>query len=195
MAEGPVLGIGGLFNLEDSLDTTIFMVLALVGLALLVGSYVLGGAMDAAGDLGADIGGGDLAGDVVNLHTLSAFLTGFGSLGWLLSGYWGVPPILSALGGLAGGVPMAGLVIWIGTMLQRQSGSSNFSLEDLVGTEAVVTLRMAPGSVGYVEYARGGGTYRAIARPAHGEEIPIGTLVTVTRVVGNELLVTPRGDD
>lgn len=182
-----------LFDLRDSLDTTIFMVMALIGFAILVGSYVVSGTLDAAGDLGADIGGGEFADGVVNLHTISAFLAGFGSLGWLLSGYFGVDPMISAIGGVAGGVPLAGMVVWIGTLMQKQAGSSNYRLEDLIGTEAVVTLAMGPGAVGYVQYAKGGSTHRTIARPARDEVISIGTIVEITRVIGSELIVEPRG--
>ena len=183
------LDIGDLFNVERSLDTTVFILLAVVGFGVLIVSYVLGEVTDVAGDLGADIGDGDFADGLVNVHTVSAFLAGFGALGWLLSGYWGVDPLLSALGGLLGGIPLAGVVLLMGRALAGQAGSSNFTLTDLVGSEAVVTLRIAPGSVGYVEYHHAGGRHRAVARSDSEAVIPEGAIVQIKRVVGGEMLV------
>jgi len=156
---------------------------------VLVVSYIFGEVADVAGDFGADIGDGDFADGLINVHTVSAFLAGFGALGWLLSGYWGVDPLLSALGGLLGGIPLAGAVLLMGRALHKQAGSSNFSLADLVGSEAVVTLRIAPGSVGYVEYRHAGGRHRAVARSDSDAVIPEGAIVQIKRVVGGEMLV------
>jgi len=165
------------------------MLLAIVGFGVLVASYVFGEVADVAGDLGADFGDGHIADGLINFHTVSAFLAGFGALGWLLSGYWDVDPLLSAFGGLLGGVPLAGAVLVMARALQSQAGSSNFTLTDLVGSEAVVTLRIAPGSVGYIEYRHAGGRHRAVARSEGDSVIPEGTIVQIKRVVGGEMLV------
>src|SRR5690606_11962171 len=75
---GPALDLGDLFNVERNLDTTIFMLLAIVGFGVLVVSYIVGEVVDVAGDLGADIGGDGHFGDgLLNIHTISAFLAGF----------------------------------------------------------------------------------------------------------------------
>ncbi|MPZ98370.1 MAG: hypothetical protein GEU80_03360 [Dehalococcoidia bacterium] len=188
---GPALDLGDLFNVERNLDTTIFMLLAIVGFGVLIVSYVFGEVVDVAGDLGADIAGdGDFGDGLLNIHTISAFLAGFGAIGWLFSGYWGVDPLVSAFGGMLGGLPLAGSVVFMGRMLQRQAGSTNFGLDELVGTEAIVTLRIAPGSVGYIEYRRAGGRHRAVARSTRQTVIPEGTVVRIERVVGGEVIVT-----
>jgi hypothetical protein len=186
--KGTRLDIGDFFNVERSLDTTVFILLAVVGFGVLVVSYIVGEVADVAGDFGD----GDFADGVINTHTVSAFLAGFGALGWLLSGYWGVDPLLSALGGLLGGIPLAGSVLLMGRALAGQAGSSNFVLTDLVGSEAVVTLRIAPGSVGYVEYRHAGGRHRSVARSEAATVIPEGAIVQITRIVGGEMLVATR---
>ena len=187
--KGRGLEIGGFFDVERSLDTTVFILLAVVGFGVLIVSYVFGEVADVAGDLGADIGDGDFADGLVNIHTISAFLAGFGAIGWLLSGYWDVDPLLAALGGLLGGIPLAGAVVLMGRAMASQAGSSNFTLTDLVGSEAIVTLRIAPGSVGYVEYRHAGSRHRAVARSDSEAAIPEGAIVQIKRVVGGEMLV------
>jgi hypothetical protein len=167
------------------------MLLALIGFGTLIASYLLGEVLDFAGEL-SDFGDEGVTDGVVNLYTVSAFVSGFGAVGWLLSGYWGVDPLLSSVGGISGGIPLAALVVVLGRALARQAGSTNFTLDQLVGSDAVVTLRIAPGSVGYIEYRQAGGRHRAVARSNDGALIPEGTIVRVERVVGGDVMVTAR---
>jgi hypothetical protein len=178
------LGIG--IDLGQRTDTVIFITIALVAVLVLVLSFVVGEVIDLASDVDIDGADGHL-----NVQTIAAFLAGFGSVGWLLSGYFDVPALVAAAGGVLGGLPMALLVAAMTRFFMKQAVSTNFSLADLVGDHVRVTLAIPATGVGRIQFERAGGTHTAAARSANQQPITVGQLVTVQSVVAGECIVLP----
>jgi hypothetical protein len=172
-------------DIGQQADTFIFMLIALLAAAMLIVTFLLGEAFEFFGDaVDIDDGGG-----IFNMQTMAAFLAGFGAIAWLLSGYFDVPSLVAALGGVAGGIPMAGMVVVLTRTFMRQSISTSFSLSELVGERALVTLAIPPRGVGRIQYERGGATHTATARSTVTERIEQGTVVTIDSVVAGEVVV------
>lgn len=176
-----------LFDIPGRIDALVFMVIALAAAALLVGSLVFGEAFGVAEDLGVDIGD---TGGAVNLQTVAAFLAGFGAVAWLLAAYFDVPSLFAALGGLAGGLPLAAAIVFMTRMFMRQAVTSGFALTDLVGNDALVVLAIPETGVGRIQFERGGGSHTVTARSAAGG-IPRGAIVRIRSVVAGECIVAP----
>ena len=175
-------------NLAQRADTVVFVIIAVAAAAVLLISFLLGEVFGAASEIG-DFD--DPSGGLLNIQTVSAFLAGFGATGWLLSGYFDVPSLAAAAGGIVGGMPMAGVVVLLTRTFLKQQISTSFTLEDLVGQQAIVTLAVAPNGVGRVQYSSAGGTHTASARSSVDTTIAAGQLVTIRRVVAGTLLVEP----
>jgi hypothetical protein len=176
-------------DVGQEVDTIVFMVIAIVAAALLIVTFVLGEAFEFFGDaLDIDDGGG-----VFNMQSIAAFLAGFGSVAWLLSGYFNVPSLVAAAGGVAAGIPMAGAVALMTKAFLKQSVSSGFNLTDLVGENVLVTLTIPERGVGRVQFARSGGTHTATARSAGNVRIQQGTVVKIESVVAGEVVVRGEG--
>ena len=172
-------------DIGQETDTVIFMVIAIIAAALLIVTFLLGEAFEFFGDaIDIDDGGG-----IFNMQSIAAFLAGFGSIAWLLSGYFDVPSLVAALGGVAAGIPMAGSVVLLTRTFMRQSASSGFNLSDLVGENVLVTLTIPERGVGRVQFARSGGTHTASARSAGNVRIQQGSIVMVESVISGEVLV------
>jgi hypothetical protein len=172
-------------DLGQEVDTVVFMAIAIVAAALLIVTFVLGEAFEFFGDaIDLDDGGG-----IVNMQSIAAFLAGFGAIAWLLSGYFDVPSLLAAVGGLLGGVPMMGAVVLMTRTFMKQSASSGFMLGDLVGERALVTLSIPERGVGRIQFERSGGTHTAGARSAANVRIEQGTVVTIESVLAGECVV------
>lgn len=175
-------------DIGQEADTVIFMVIAIVAAALLIITFLLGEAFEFFGDaIDIDDGGG-----IFNMQSIAAFLAGFGSVAWLLSGYFDVPSLVAAGGGVLAGIPMAGSVALLTRTFMRQAASSGFSLSDLVNEDVLVTLTIPERGVGRVQFARSGGTHTASARSAGNVRIPQGSVATVQSVVAGEVLVQAK---
>jgi hypothetical protein len=107
---------------------------------------------------------------------------------WLLAAYFNVPSLLAAVGGLAGGLPMAIAIALLTRFFMRQSVSSGFALSDIVGNDAVVVLAIPDSGVGRIQFERAGGSHTVAARSASGG-IPRGSVVRVRSVVAGECIV------
>ncbi|MGE3960500.1 MAG: hypothetical protein AB7F65_02310 [Dehalococcoidia bacterium] len=173
-------------DLAQRADTIVFALIALLAAVILVVTYLVGEVFDVASDIGNFE---DPSAGLLNVQTVSAFLAGFGATGWLLAGYFDVPSLAAAGGGIAGGLPMGGVVFWMTRQFVKNEVSTSFTLDDLVGVEAIVTLAVPASGAGRVQFSRAGGTHTAVARSASGEPIREGQVVVVRRVVGGTLLV------
>jgi membrane protein implicated in regulation of membrane protease activity len=160
-------------------DTFIFAAVAILAVLILLLTFIVDGILD-IWDIGVDD---------FNIQTIAAFFAGFGATGWLLSAYFGVPPLLSALSGLGGGLVLALIVVLTVRRLQSASNSAGFSIQEVVGQEGVVTLRIPPTGIGQIQYRMSGAVHTASARSQDNQEIPIGRRVRVLGIVGGELLV------
>ena len=173
-------------DVGQEVDTVVFMAIAIVAALLLVVTFLLGEAFEFFGDaVDIDDGGG-----IFNMQSIAAFLAGFGAIAWLLSGYFNVPSLVAAAGGVAAGVPMAGSVVFLTRAFMRQATSSGFVLADLVGGNALVTLSIPERGVGRIQYERSGGTHTATARSANNERIEQGSIVTIDSVIAGEVVVS-----
>ena len=84
---------------------------------------------------------------------------------------------------------MGAAAVMMSRLFMKQEVSTSFRVDELVGTEAMVTLAISATGVGRVQYAKAGGTHTTPARSQSQTAIPQGTVVVVRRVVGTELLV------
>lgn len=166
-------------------DTVVFMVIAIGAALLLLLMLLIGEAFEFLGDsFDADDGAG-----IFNLQSVAAFLAGFGAIAWLLSGYFDVSSLLAALGGILGGIPMAGSVVLLTRTFMKQSATTSFHLSDLVGETARVTLRISERGVGRIQYERAGGSHTATARSADNQIIEAGSIVHIESVLAGECIV------
>jgi hypothetical protein len=179
--------VAQLFDIPGRIDALVFMAIALAATAVLIGSLVFGEAFGVAEDLGVDVGD---TGGVVNLQTAAAFLAGFGAVAWLLAAYFDLPSLLAAVGGLAGGLPLAAAIAFMTRVFMRQAVTSGFALSDMVGNDALVVLAIPETGVGRIQFERGGGSHTVTARSAAGS-IPRGAIVRIRSVVAGECVVAP----
>jgi hypothetical protein len=177
-----------LIDISGRVDALVFMLIAVVAAIVLIVALVFGEAFGIADDFGVDVG--DAGGGVLNLQTAAAFLAGFGAVAWLLAAYFDVPSLLAALGGLAGGVPMAAAIVGMTRFFMRQSVSSGFALNDLVGSDAIVVLAIPEVGVGRIQFERAGGSHTVTARSSSGP-IARGAIVRIRSVVAGECIVAP----
>jgi len=182
------------------IDTVIFAIIASISFVLLVVSLALGELFDfASHDVDIDIGGHDIIdidqgaefqpASIVNIQTILVFTTVFGATGWVLSGYFSVAPVWSALLGIVGGFIFAIPAGLIYRLFRSQSATSSFQLDDMVSRQATVVLAIPNNGVGRIQYERGGSTITSIARSHDGTEISTGSQVVVEQVIGAELYV------
>ena len=176
-------------DVVQGVDTFVFMAMAIVATIILVVTFLLGEVFDIAGDFGLDVD--DVGGGLLNLQSVAAFIAGFGSVAWLLSAYFDVPALGAAVGGLAGGLPVGGLVAVMTRYLIRQEATTSHALSDLVGSSAIVTLAIPGAGVGRIQYERGGSTHTITARSSSGDAIAQGSVVAIQSVVAGECLVAP----
>lgn len=176
-------------DLGQEVDTVVFMAIAIVAALLLILTFLLGEVFEFFGDaIDIDDGGG-----IFNMQSIAAFLAGFGAIAWLLSGYFNVPSLVAAAGGVAAGVPMAGSVVVLTRTFMRQAASSGFVLADLVGKQALVTLSIPERGVGRIQFERSGGTHTATARSASNVRIEQGSIVNIDSVIAGEVVVSNGG--
>ena len=171
----------------------LFVFCLVFGLATSAISFAVG---SLGGDAGHDGGGpdaGDAGGDghghdasdgpsPLNLQTVTAFLTFFGGVGYLLTATAGVGPGLALVGATAGGLA-GGLIIFLFLARVLVAGQRFVSPDSsrLDGTVATVSMAIRPGGTGEIVFSRDGARRSEGARSATGEGIPAGTEVVVVR--------------
>ncbi len=169
----------------------VFLGIFLVGLSIVALSFLLGFAQadlhlmsDHLGHLGSaghDLG--DHGASPFNIGTISAFLTWFGGVGYLLTAEvrLGLLPVLllSTLGGLLGG----GIVFYllIKVLIPGQTSFMREADYRLEGTLARVSIPLDGSRTGEIVYERGGATRSEGARSADGSWLPRGSRVVVLR--------------
>ncbi len=175
----------------------VFLVCFLVGLGLTAVSFLLGTHGVHAGHAGHGVHagngaqGGSHATDglhlplhfgALNTVTLTAFLTWFGGVGYLVTRYHVLGAALSfALAAGCGVVGGAAVNYFLDHVLAR--GETELRAEDyhLPGTAARVTSTIFAGHAGEITYALAGVTQNAAARSVSGGELPRNAEVVVLR--------------
>ncbi len=174
---------------------TLFVIIGGVGFVFLLISLVLGdifemfgGGADIGGDTGVDFG-------FLDSRVLAVFITAFGGFG-AIGAEIGFGAIASSAIGLLGGVVFGGIVSLFGRFLIGQQASSSVTDNDLIGRTAQVAVAIKEGAVGQISIRIGDDRIEKIARSMGGEEIKAGSLVKVTSVAGDSVIVElERGEN
>jgi membrane protein implicated in regulation of membrane protease activity len=144
---------------------------------------------DIAGDGHGDIGheGGP---SIFSARIMASFLTAFGA-GGIVGRYLDWPhPAASGLG-VVSGVVLASAVYQFAHLLYSQQASSELRVGGLVGQTGEVTVSIPGSGHGQVAIVFKGERTTQIARAADGRPIPVGSLVVVTALAGDSLVVVP----
>lgn len=163
-----------------------YIVIGVVGLALLLLSLVLGEIFDGLfGALDLDFGGGIFSGPVIG-----AFLASFGFGAALIMFGTGVGATAGAFGGLASGVVVGGLALVMMRSLVNMPTDETATTAGLEGTPGIVITTIPEEGYGEVTVRHHGEQRKYNARA--GERIAAGTQVWVTGVLSTSaLLVAP----
>ncbi len=166
----------------------LFAIIGGVGFVFLLISLVLGdifemfgGDVDIGGDSGVDFG-------FLDSRVIAVFITAFGGFG-AIGVQMGYGAVGSSMIGLLGGVIFGGVVSLFGRFLIGQQASSSVTDSDLIGRTAQVAVGIKEGSVGQISIRIGDDRIEKLARSISGEEIKAGTLVKVTSVAGDSVIV------
>jgi membrane protein implicated in regulation of membrane protease activity len=121
---------------------------------------------------------------------MASFLAAFGA-GGVVGRYLGWShPAASGLGVVSGGL-LASAVYQFAHILYSQQASSEIHMSGLLGQTAEVTVPIPGSGHGQVAVVFKGERTTQIARAADGKPIPIGSLVVVTALAGDSLIVVP----
>jgi membrane protein implicated in regulation of membrane protease activity len=148
----------------------VFVVVGLLGAALLVGTLVFDDVLD---DLvpGLDF----LTGPVVG-----AFLAAFGLFGWFLDDGVDSPVIVAIAAATVGGIAFGATTYRATKALMHQHTDATPTTDSLVGTAAKVVTPIAAGGIGEVLVRLGGAATKYTATAA--DDLPSGTSVVIIAV-------------
>jgi membrane protein implicated in regulation of membrane protease activity len=169
-----------------------YAIIGAFGFIFLVISFIIGELADAIGgalDHGADSDTDIHAGPALfSVRSIAAFVTGFGTVGFLFT-QMGWTPLAASLPALGTGVLMFGISYGVTSMLYRQQADSSYAPKELVGHTAEVTLPIAPGALGKISLTYNGSFVHYAARSRGKEEIGAGDLVKIVDFIGTTALV------
>jgi hypothetical protein len=164
-----------------------FLAIAVFGFIFLIGSSLLGDLTD-HGDFGHDADGHGAGPSLLSSRILSVFITAFGSFG-AIGIHVGFGVGISTAMGFGGGVLFAGVIYVFAGFLYSQQATSHIRTTDLVGSTAQVSVAIPKGGVGQVRCTLGDTVVEKVARAANNEEISVNTLVRISTIVGEVVLV------
>ena len=175
---------------------TVFWIAALVGSGVFVLRAVLltlGG--DHSGDVDApdvdlgDAGHGHAFIGLISVDSLAAFAMTFGWAGLAcLNGFKLSPELSSLIAILVGLVCLVLVGVLLKSLLKLQSSGADYSLEQTVGKQGVVYLRIPAEGSGQVQISVGGALKEVDAISEDHVQIQSQAVVEVVRVVNPELL-------
>ncbi len=178
----------------------IFLVLALVGVAFLLFSAVLGGDHDLSADhefsfehgyeAGSDHEGGGGPGPF-SLRVISLFVTAFGAVG-AISRYYGASYILSSFLGFIGGILIGAAGLQIMRFFWRQQATSTVCSDDLISSNAEVKTAIPPSGVGQISVVVKNQLRYMPARTKEGIGIEEGATVRIVACPGGGSVVVER---
>jgi membrane protein implicated in regulation of membrane protease activity len=165
---------------------TAFLIIGAVGLGVVLLSLLLGEVLGGVFEtFDADAGGGLLSGPVIG-----SFLAAFGFGAALVMYATGIGAAGGALSGLASGLVIGGLALWMMRSLIQMPTDAPVRTGDLVGRTATVVTRIPADGLGEVTLSHSGQLMKLSARAA--QPIPAGTTVVVTTVLSSSsVLVRP----
>lgn len=166
---------------------TLFLLLGVLGAALLViglvGGELLDGVFDAVGV--------DSAGGFFSTEVIGGFLAAFGFGAFLLDGA-DFPMIVALGGGGAAGVAMGGIALWLSRGLMNLSTDATPEADDLRGAAGKVITRIPEGGLGEVRVSRHGHPLKVSARSK--DALPEGTPVVVVEVLSPTSVLVARSE-
>jgi membrane-bound ClpP family serine protease len=172
--------------IEINLTNTIFLFCVLVGGGLLLLTIlvddILGGFLDAL-NIGIDFAGVSL------VPLLLGFVSMFGVGGLLGTEILHLEGAPASLVGAAFGVLGAGFVTAIFRFLRHAEAAEAFSLQDMVGQQARVSVSIPAGRYGTVLLSFAGASHNLTATA--DVDIAAGESVAVNGVAGSNLIVAP----
>ncbi len=163
----------------------VFIILAVIGLVLLLISAffgVFGDDIEAAPEVE---GGGP---HFLSLRSIAVFLTAFGTVG-AIARYYNLSAMLSSLWGVLAGAAMSGIYVLAMNLVRSQEASSLIESKDLVGLTGRVTVAIPAEGLGEVSCTVKAQVTRRLARSKTHQAIPEGTIVRITEVQGDVVLV------
>lgn len=166
----------------------LFAIIGGIGFVFLIVSLVVGDVFDA---VGVDLDGGGSGGPdfgLLDSRVIAVFITAFGGFG-VIGAQMGYGAFGSSLFGLLGGVVFGGIVSAFGRFLIGQQASSSVTDDDLVGRTGQVTVTIKPGSIGQISVKIGDERIEKIARSKDGVELSAGSIIKVSAVAGDSLIV------
>ena len=149
-----------------------FLVIGIVGLAVLAISLVVGDLFDGALDA--------LAGDVFSSAVLGAFVaaTGFGGAAAQAAD---LPVALALVIGLVAGVGFGWFAYWLTRLIRDGGSDATLTIDDTIGRDGKVVTGIPADGFGVVNILVGGHTMRLNARS--DQPLDPGTAVHVTSVL------------
>ncbi|MGH9150877.1 MAG: hypothetical protein ACRD03_00395 [Acidimicrobiales bacterium] len=165
---------------------TVFLVVGIVGTAIIILSLVFGDLLEGVFDsIDVDAGAGALSAPVIG-----SFLSAAGFGGALVMAATNSGALIGALGGGAVGSAIAGLALLLTRSLMRMSTDASVRLEDLVARSGTVVTRIPDGGLGEVSLVHLGQRMKLNARAEVA--VPTGTEVVVIAVTSSSsVLVEP----
>jgi membrane-bound ClpP family serine protease len=160
---------------------TTFLVIGLVGLALVGISLVLGDLFDGVFDA--------LAGDVFSSAVVGGFVSAFGFGAAAMQGI-GAPALVSVPVGAAAGLVVGWLAWWLTRLVRDGSSDATLTPEDALGRSGRVVTGIPDGGYGTIRLMIGGHSVQLNAKA----EAPVapGTEVHVTEILSpTAVLVAP----
>ena len=142
---------------------------------------------------GFDHGGADSGGpSILSVRVMSAFVTAFG-VGGVVARYYGLSHPAASGVGVVSGIVMAGFVYQFARVLYSQQASSELRMQGLIGTTGEVSVAIPEGGVGQVSLSASGEQSEHIARSVDGRPVSRGTIVVITALGANSVVVKPAG--
>lgn len=178
----------------------IYLFCLVVGAAFVLGCALMGhlfgggeGHVTGSGghaEAGAD--GSDAPGvSMFSPTIIASFVTAFGGLGIILHQFEATraPMVSAPLAALGAGVMAAVLLFVMRQIFSHSESSSESHVSTLAGMTATVISPIPEHGVGEIAYVQAGTRYTAAARTEHGEPVPAGRPVTITRIVAGQCFV------
>lgn len=158
----------------------VFLTVAIIGLIVLVVSFIIDGIFEAF-----NFGDGP-----ISLTSIAAFVTVFGFGGYAANGM-GLNSLIAASIGLILGALAGGLAWWLSSVFQKSESGTAISISGISGQEALVTLRIGNGEdMGEIAFIRGGERHTFAAKAE--EPISAGTKVVIlSNITDSSVLVAP----
>ena len=164
-----------------------YIVIGSIGLGLVVISLVLGEIFDSVFEA-FDLDGGG----IFSTPVIGAFLAAFGFGAALIIYTTKTGPGLSALGGLASGIAMGGVALFMTRTLMNMPTDDPVRSSGLMGRTATVVTRIPADGYGEISVTYAGQYMKVSARAP--EPIPAGVKVVITDVTSASSVVVKRDD-